>query len=314
MRMWAVQHRQTMPTKHGEIPDQVPRDRPLRVLLVDDDRDDALLFAKALKGMTTLRSELTVVQTYAEGLKRAREGGFDVHFVDLRIGPESGLGLMAAVLEDSPRKPFVVITGTGDERMAADAIRKGAADYLPKASLSPNTVLECIFNCYSLRESSTIELQIEERPAFDKQTDVYSRDLFLSAARNRIAAGLAPGDHWCMLLIEIDGFSDIQDQTEAARVLRLVAQAIRVSLSDTEPVGRCDPYRFCLLISCSGIDEGMQLAEQIRLEVQRSTPATVSIGVAATLNAMTDLDTLLNKAATAAARAADNGRNCVHAL
>ena len=300
-----------MSAKTTEIPATIPRDRPLRTLLVEDDRDDALLFSKALSKLSGLKFELTVVHSYADGVEKSRNGSFDLHFVDLRLGQDSGLKLVTEALAHDNRKPFVIITGAGDERLAADAIRKGAADYLPKAELKPEVLLQCISNCYAVPENRTIKLQLEYRPAFDKQTDVYSHELFLRAARNRLAANLGTGAHWCLLVIDIDNFKQIRDQKVASKALRLVAQAIRASLSDTEPVGRCGPDEFCVLLNCSGVTEAAELAEEIRAAVERSTQFTVSIGVSSHPAATADLDRLVREAADAARHAAEDGHNQV---
>jgi diguanylate cyclase len=295
----------------SEIPTNIPRDRPLSVLLIEDDRDDALIFSRVLASLPGLKFELTAVHSYAEGVEKSRNGSFDLHFVDLRLGADSGLRLVTETLAHDSRKAFVIITGAGDERLAADAIRKGAADYLPKAALTQEVLLQCIINCFKVPENRTIKLQLEYRPAFDKQTDVYSHELFLRAARNRIAANLGIGACWCLLLIDIDNFNQIRDEKVASNALRLVAQAIRASLSDTEPVGRCGPDEFGVLLSCSGTTEAAQVAEEIRAAVERTTQFTVSIGVSSHAAASTDLDGLVREAAEAARQAAEQGHNQV---
>jgi diguanylate cyclase (GGDEF)-like protein len=310
-KMPARPKKRRMSAKPSEIPASIPRDRPLRVLLVEDDRDDAVLFEKALHNLGGLKFELTVVHSYADGAEKSRSGSFDLHFVDLRLGLDSGLRLVTETLAHDNRKAFVIITGAGDERLAADAIRKGAADYLPKAALTKEVLLQCIANCYTVPENRTIKLQLEYRPAFDKQTDVYSHELFLRAARNRLAANLGVGASWCLLVIDIDHFKQIRDEKIASNALRLVAQAIRASLSDTEPVGRCGPDEFCVLLSCSGISEAADVAEEIRAAVERSTQFTVSIGVACHAAASADLDGLVREAAQAVQEAAEQGHNQV---
>jgi diguanylate cyclase (GGDEF)-like protein len=284
-----------MPLQPTEMPATIPN-RELRVLHIDDDEEDAMIFGKVLARLKGLKFQLSSAHNFEMGLKLAREGDFDLHFVDLRLGGASGLELMKQALRDQPNRAFVIITGAGDERQAADAIRQGACDYLPKASLNEEVLQQCITNCYTVPENRVIKLQLEYRPAIDKQTDVYSHDLFMRTARNRVAANLGTGGHWSVLMIEIDKFGTITDPKVASQTLRFVAQAVRATLSDTEPVGRCGANQFCVLMSCSGIEESMQLAEQIRAEVERSTNVTVSIGVSAQSAATADLDDLMSRA------------------
>ncbi|MFZ1984330.1 MAG: sigma-54 dependent transcriptional regulator, partial [Desulfatitalea sp.] len=57
---------------------------------------------------------------------------FDLAFVDLRLGTESGLDLIPALLGASPWIKIVVITAYASVETAVEAMRRGAADYIPK--------------------------------------------------------------------------------------------------------------------------------------------------------------------------------------
>jgi len=57
---------------------------------------------------------------------------FDMAFVDLRLGTESGLELIPELLKSSPWLKIVVITAYAAIDTAVEAVKKGAMDYLPK--------------------------------------------------------------------------------------------------------------------------------------------------------------------------------------
>jgi len=57
---------------------------------------------------------------------------FDMAFVDIRLGNESGLDLIPELLASNPGMKIVVITAYASIDSAVEAIKRGAQDYLPK--------------------------------------------------------------------------------------------------------------------------------------------------------------------------------------
>src|SRR5439155_25055970 len=61
-------------------------------------------------------------------------GGDGHHLVitDLTLPKQSGMDLLRAIRESSPETAVIMITAHGSERAAVEAMKLGAADYLPK--------------------------------------------------------------------------------------------------------------------------------------------------------------------------------------
>src|SRR5262249_36913014 len=57
---------------------------------------------------------------------------FDMVFLDLRLGQESGLDLIPQLLAENPNIVIVIVTAYATIETAVQAIRRGAWDYLPK--------------------------------------------------------------------------------------------------------------------------------------------------------------------------------------
>ena len=97
------------------------------ILIVDD--EPAVRFALE-EALTTGGHDVIACASAAEA--RARAGDADVVVTDLVMPGQDGLALLAELRRDEPELPVVLLTARGSERTAAQAIKAGAWDYLPK--------------------------------------------------------------------------------------------------------------------------------------------------------------------------------------
>jgi DNA-binding NtrC family response regulator len=101
-----------------------------RVLIVEDEAAIRL----ALSGL--LRREGYDVEQADAGeaaIARLRADAFDLVLTDLALGAgASGMDVLRAVKEFQPETPVVMITAHGSEKIAVEAMKAGASDYVPK--------------------------------------------------------------------------------------------------------------------------------------------------------------------------------------
>ena len=102
---------------------------PLRVLVVDDEKNIRATLALCLEGLGCRVAQAASGPTALEAI---RIEPFDLAFCDLRIGQESGLDLLPRLLAERPELEVVVITAYATVDTAVEAMRRGAKDYLPK--------------------------------------------------------------------------------------------------------------------------------------------------------------------------------------
>jgi two-component system, NtrC family, response regulator AlgB len=76
---------------------------------------------------------------YAEGaasgqlaLKCLQEEKFDAVLLDLKLGAENGLDVLTEIQKAYPKLPVVMLTAEGNVKVAVEAMRRGAADFLEK--------------------------------------------------------------------------------------------------------------------------------------------------------------------------------------
>jgi NtrC-family two-component system response regulator AlgB len=102
---------------------------PLKILVVDDEPNIRRLVSMSLESDM---HQVSVAGSVADAVKIASQKPFDVAFVDLRLGTETGLDLIPKLLAESPWLGIVVITAYASIDTAVEAMRRGASDYLPK--------------------------------------------------------------------------------------------------------------------------------------------------------------------------------------
>ncbi len=101
----------------------------MNVLIVDDESN----IRKTMMMFFEIRNhKVTTVSNIQDALTEARLQIFDIAFVDIRLGLESGLDLVSSLLAQSPWLKIVVITAFASVDTAVEAMKRGAADYLPK--------------------------------------------------------------------------------------------------------------------------------------------------------------------------------------
>jgi len=109
----------------------------MRILLIEDNPDDALLIKEALTEVSGIPLELEWVDRVSLGLERLDASGIDVVLTDLNL-PDSaaaGIDTLLRLRARAPDLPVVIMTGQENEKVALEALEKGAQDYLIKGEV-----------------------------------------------------------------------------------------------------------------------------------------------------------------------------------
>ena len=104
----------------------------MRILLVEDNEDDALLIRETLSEATL---EITRAERLSDALEQLAKARFDAILLDLSLPDAHGLNTIGRVLGQAPGVPIVVLTGLNDEDAAVKAVEQGAQDYLIKGQV-----------------------------------------------------------------------------------------------------------------------------------------------------------------------------------
>ena len=101
-----------------------------RLLIVEDERAIRL----ALSGLLRREGyEVEQAEAGAEAVRRLAAEPFDLVLTDLALGEgPSGMDVLRAARAEQPETPVVMITAHGNEKIAVEAMKLGAEDYVPK--------------------------------------------------------------------------------------------------------------------------------------------------------------------------------------
>ncbi len=131
----------------------------LRVLIVDDEKNIRTTLSLCLEQMDCY---VKAVSSVDGALATLRHESFDVAFLDLRLGEANGLEIIPKLLAESAELMIVMMTAFATIDSAVEAIKRGAADYLPKP-FQPAQIRHVIDQCIKRRELTRQVTDLESR-------------------------------------------------------------------------------------------------------------------------------------------------------
>jgi len=94
--------------------------------------DEALLGRQLHRALTGAGHDVTLAMSGAEALEALGAVEPDLVLLDLRLPDQSGLDVLTQLLQRAPDLPVLMMTAYGSVADVVEAMRRGAADYLPK--------------------------------------------------------------------------------------------------------------------------------------------------------------------------------------
>jgi NtrC-family two-component system response regulator AlgB len=101
----------------------------MRILIVDDEASIRKTTAIAVQ---TMGHEAVEAPTGPRAFKLVETEGFDVCFLDVKLGAEDGLVVLEKLLQICPGLAVVMFTAFASIATAVEAMRRGAFDFIPK--------------------------------------------------------------------------------------------------------------------------------------------------------------------------------------
>jgi len=117
---------------------------PTPVLVIDDNEDDIVLLRERLATLPEGPFELSSETSADNAIAKIKQINPALIFLDYRLSTTTGLEVIRDMRRMGLLQPVVVLTGQGDEYLAAEITRAGANAYLVKDDLSTSRLPETL--------------------------------------------------------------------------------------------------------------------------------------------------------------------------
>ncbi|MDJ0765792.1 MAG: EAL domain-containing protein [Myxococcota bacterium] len=303
---------------------QMAESKPLRILLVEDSEDDAILLLRALR-RGGFDPQVKRVDNRYDTYAALQEPHWDLVITDHNMPGFNSNDVIAMVKELRFDKPVIVVSGSIGEDIAVTAMKSGAHDYIMKDNLM--RLVPAIER--ELREAETrrahrkAEETIRYMAYHDSLTGLTNRHSFEQRLEQALQSARASGLSHGLLYLDLDQFKIINDTCghEAGdELLKQLTVVLRRSIRHSDVLARLGGDEFGVLLEKCPIDRTMNIAETLvqavrnfRFVWNRKTFAIgVSVGLVQINSATKGLKEVLSAADMACYAAKDEGRSRIH--
>ena len=267
------------------------RDTP-RILIVEDDEDQRALVAEALALYYGPQGagRIVAVGTGREALAQDL-GSFDIVLQDYHLPDITGLDLVTQILERADL-PVIFVTGENDAVIAAEAIGRGAQDYVVKLGdylFAIPVVVDKNLRQHEVRKENerlqqqrkdmleelrvkNLQLQesmakLETMAATDHLTGVANRRRFAELLLRSFDEARRYGFDLSCCMCDLDHYKQLNDalgHQVGDQILQITAEVICQSLRSSDVVARYGGDEFVLLLPHTAMERAVAVGQRIR--------------------------------------------------
>lgn len=115
------------------------------ILMIDDNPADADLLRRRLRDDSVPWSvRLDATLSVDDALEALSENQYDVFFVDYQFPFGNGFTMLEKLRDEGYDAPAIMLTGKGNEEVAARAVKRNLHDYIPKDRMTTDTLREAV--------------------------------------------------------------------------------------------------------------------------------------------------------------------------
>lgn len=297
---------------------------PLRVLIVEDSEDDAILLLHELR-RGGYNPQYQLVDRYETMKQALDEQHWDIVITDHRLPNFSSQAALDTVLEHGEDIPVIIVSGSIGEDFAVNVMRSGAQDYVMKNNLT--RLVPAIER--ELREKKIrlarrqAEDTIEYMANHDSLTGLNNRTEFEHRLQFALESVKDRNIAHALLYVDLDQFKIINDTCGHAAgdefLIQLTEQLLK-PVRETDTVARLGGDEFGILLESCPLGRAKRIAEKIlsliksfKFQWHNNTfSISASIGLVMITDAQHSYLDVLSEADMACFVAKDLGRNRLH--
>ncbi len=138
----------------------VMAEKSIKVLCVEDDELDQMIIKRAVKS-SGLNIDLSFADDIDSGKEKTTDTEYDCIFLDYNLPGGSGLELLKFIRANNNQSPVIIVTSQGDEKIAVEAMKNGASDYIPKNLLTAEGLAQSLRFVLKMKESEHERTRIQ---------------------------------------------------------------------------------------------------------------------------------------------------------
>ena len=281
----------------------------LSVLIVEDNPGDRRLTEVALADAARdagIAVGVVGAATLADGLSRldTGRGAIDAVVLDLDLPDSLGLDGLKAMRAAATSVPIIVLTGLSDLKLAGEALKHGAGDYLEKGEIQPRSLLRSIRYAIERKKSETELVRLART---DSLTGLLNRRAFFEELEAALIHSRRTELPCAVILFDVDRFKEINDvfgHRTGDHVLLEVTRHLQEQLRETDSIARIGGDEFAVLATnLRSAGSAMEIAEKISRAVasiveldDMRLEVSISIGISIFPNDDSGADVLVSHA------------------
>lgn len=130
--------------------------QPLSILIIEDNPSDSFLIEQMLSSSDLVIEKIFTSERLDEGIQLLKQNSISIVLSDLSLPDSFGMETFLKIRRHSSQIPIIILTGLSDSKMALEALKKGAQDYLVKGEFNTSFLVKSIL--YSIERK-----KVEER-------------------------------------------------------------------------------------------------------------------------------------------------------
>ena len=178
----------------------------MRLLLVEDDQNEALVIKNLLKEGLSNQFTLEQSPSVSRALDLIQQYSFQAIILDLDLPDGKSFESIPQFIQYSPGAPILILSGVEDEDRAIQAVKSGAQDYLIKGQTSSSTLCRAIR--YAMERHRATQ-RITQLAHYDHLTGLANRGLFYERLNCAVARCHRNDMAMALMFLDLDHFKEI---------------------------------------------------------------------------------------------------------